>query len=55
MEDLNDEINKSLNDKKSNLFQKIETCNFIDQIIQITEFRDRKKEFKTFCLEFGKN
>lgn len=55
MQDLNDEINKNLNDKKSNLIQRIETCNFIDQLIQMSEFKNRKKEFKTFCLEFGNN
>ena len=55
MQDLNDEINKNLNETNSNFIQRIETCNFIDQIIQMSEFKNSKKEFKTFCLRFKNN
>ena len=55
MQDLNDELNKNLNENKINFIQRIETGNYIDQIIQISELENSKKEFKTHCLGFKNN
>lgn len=53
MDDLFDEVSKSLNDKKVNLVQKIETCNMIDSFTQSAFMKPRKDELKKFCLDFG--
>ena len=55
MQVLNDEINKNLNETNSNFIQRIETGNYIDRIIQMSEFENSKQEFKTFCLGFKNN
>jgi len=54
LEDLLDDIEKALSDKKVNSMQKLELCHFVDTMLDEKALKDRQKDLIKFGVEFGK-